>query len=315
MYNAAKFIAAAAESALRQCGIESELILVDDGSTDGSGAMCDEIARRDSRCRVVHTPNRGVSAARNAGLEASRSEWVTFLDADDLLAPDALKRMLAIALGNDVEIVCGGFKEFSGSEVNFPESEEEDILILDSAEAVRDILYQRRGHNSTCAVLYKRSAWASERFREGRYEDLDAFYRVMLPAGKVAITSTPFYGYRSHGESFVHSFSEQRIDVLDVCDRMCAFMERHYPQLLAAAEERRLSAAFNIFGLISANKPADENARQRLRRIERRCKDIILRQRFNSLTDKRVRLKSKVGALLSYFGWPTLRMLSKIVYR
>lgn len=97
VYNCAGYIGKCADSILRQ-GIRSlELILVDDGSTDGTSRECDQIALKDDRVTVIHQKNRGVSAARNAGLDAAKGDWITFVDADDYLMPDALETVLAAA--------------------------------------------------------------------------------------------------------------------------------------------------------------------------------------------------------------------------
>lgn len=105
VYNVERFLAECVDSVLHQTMDGFEIILVDDGATDGSGRMCDEYARRDSRIRVIHQANGGLSAARNTGLDAARGEYVYFLDSDDYIVPDALEKLRAVAEKEKADVV------------------------------------------------------------------------------------------------------------------------------------------------------------------------------------------------------------------
>lgn len=107
VYNVEQYLPACIRSILRQTYQDFELILVDDGSPDSSGAICDEFAYRDSRIRVIHQKNGGVSRARNAGIEVARGEWITFIDADDVVTPRYLEYFLK-DVDECVDIICQG---------------------------------------------------------------------------------------------------------------------------------------------------------------------------------------------------------------
>ena len=110
VYNAEGVVARGIDSILAQSYRDFEVILVDDGSKDGSGAICDDYARRDSRVRVIHQSNAGVSAARNAGLKAARGEWVTFVDSDDLVLDCFLSSLVnAAAMDEQIDLAYCGF--------------------------------------------------------------------------------------------------------------------------------------------------------------------------------------------------------------
>ncbi len=104
IYNTAKYLPRCIESVLCQSFDGFELLLVNDGSTDGSGDICDTYATRDSRIRVFHKENGGVSSARNLGLKEAKGEWVCFVDSDDELLPDGLQTMVD-AVSSDVDLV------------------------------------------------------------------------------------------------------------------------------------------------------------------------------------------------------------------
>lgn len=314
VYNAAPFLEEAIASVISQSVADREIILVDDGSTDASPGICDRAAAADPRVCVIHKPNGGLSDARNAGLDTARGEWIAFLDADDALAPGALARMLDAALATGADVVAADIVRSPDASLppGLKPRYREETLPPD--EAVERMLYQRGLNNSACGKLYAARLWQGLRFRRGVwYEDLDVFYRVMERAGKVAAIPDALYVYRENPASFTRRFSEARADVLDVCDRMVEYMRASSPALLPAALDRRLSAAFNIYGLLAANPDAIPTKRDG---IARRCMNIILSQRRRSLTDPKVRLKNKLGILATYLGgFPLLRLLSRRAYR
>lgn len=112
VYNTAQYLPRCLDSILAQTHTELEILLVDDGSTDGSGAICDDYAARDGRIRVIHQANAGVSAARNAGLEHAAGAWLGFLDSDDYLDADMYAYLLALAQAHGADLVqCGAYLE------------------------------------------------------------------------------------------------------------------------------------------------------------------------------------------------------------
>lgn len=110
VYNSEKFLARCISSILKQSYSELELLLIDDGSTDSGGKICDEFAASDSRVYVIHKNNEGVSIARNVGIEMSRGEYISFVDSDDWIEVDFLKEMLSSAIEHDSDIVVGSYK-------------------------------------------------------------------------------------------------------------------------------------------------------------------------------------------------------------
>lgn len=115
VYNAERWLRRCVDSILGQTFTDFELLLVDDGSTDGSAAICDEYAALDPRVRVFHKPNGGVSSARNLGLDHARGEWLTFADADDWMESDSLKRVLQCAVDGNLDLVIADYYEDNGA--------------------------------------------------------------------------------------------------------------------------------------------------------------------------------------------------------
>ena len=114
VYKAEAWLARCVDSILAQTFRDLEVILVDDGSPDGSGALCEGYAAADSRVKAIHKANGGVSSARNAGIEAASGEWVAFVDSDDWLEPDYLERLADRLTGPDCDVVMGGARITDG---------------------------------------------------------------------------------------------------------------------------------------------------------------------------------------------------------
>lgn len=280
------------ESALGQTFTDFELILVDDASTDNSAAICASYS--DPRIRLLRLPeNGGVSVARNAGVVQARGEYIAFLDADDRMTPDNLERLHHIAVENDADISAASFH--NGLAGSLSGASAARIKIFSPTEATADALYQHTLDNSPCSKLFRREICLETPFPPGRYEDLHALPRMFLRANKVAWTPAKLYVYTDNPASYMHTFNAGRAVVLDVTDELVDFMEKNYPELVAAARDRALSAAFNIYLLLRANRLSEPQ-------IEARCKSTIRRYRRASLFNPRVRLKNKFGILVTYLG-------------
>lgn len=134
VYNTEAYIPACIDSILSQSFSDFEVLLIDDGSTDGSGAICDEYAKIDSRIRVFHKENGGVSSARNEGLDNAKGDWVFFIDSDDLLPNRALEVLMAHA-DSDVDVVYGGIRKFNdyNDDIETILVDHEGIITIDDA--------------------------------------------------------------------------------------------------------------------------------------------------------------------------------------
>lgn len=314
-YDAERWLEAAVASVTAQTVRDWELVLVDDGSTDGTPALCDCLAAGDRRIRVFHTPNGGPSVARNNGLDVATGDWITFLDADDLLHPKFLETMLETANRTDADIVNCGMVRFSGERSAFAENNYDvKTDIYGPVQAMRLAMHQQCGvHTSASGKLYNRSLWKTTRFTPGTwYEDLDVFYRVWSYCSKFVQLDVALYGYRQHSESFLHKYTPRRRDVLLVTERMETWVAEYCPELLPAARDRRMSANFNMFLLSEEAVRQGQAAREDILDLQRQCFDVIRERRFQSLFGPYTRPKNRIGALVSYLGPSVLRLLSRI---
>jgi glycosyltransferase involved in cell wall biosynthesis len=307
VYNAGEFLRHCLHSIQAQTFEQWEIILIDDGSTDSSPKVCDEFAATDKRITTIHTQNAGVSSARNNGIDKATGEYITFVDADDLLHTHTLETLLHLSQKNDADIASVGYKTFTDSPKTEPHKEAE-TLIFSPTEAAEDSLYQATLDCSVCGKIYRRKIWTNIRFTNGiRYEDLDIAYRLFLQANKVVHSPLKYYLYRQHAHSFIHTFNYKRTDVLRVTSAICNFIETNYPEILPAAHDRQLSANFNILTLIYTSGT-------KMPTIEANCYNTIRRLRHESLLNRNVRIKNKLGIIASYIGGkPLLRLLAHLL--
>lgn len=206
VYNAGRFLRTAMNSVLAQTFSHFELFLVDDGSTDGSAALCDGFSQRDNRIRVIHTENRGVSAARNTGLRHARGEYIAFLDHDDCYAPDFLERMLALAKQSGAQMVkCGRANIWMDEAENFRYAQincTDRAQILSNSEFAHKYWIFRQNHEPLLTAvwngLYLRRFIVQHQilFPEGLrhgFEDMNFNNQMLLAGTSVAFLPSVLY--------------------------------------------------------------------------------------------------------------------------
>lgn len=310
VYNAAQWLSDTLDSLTSQSHTDFEVIMVDDGSTDNSSEICSRHCAADSRFRLVRQKNSGVSAARNSGIKEAQGEWLCFMDADDIMPPDALKNLFDSAAVSGTKIVVGNYIRGNKKSFKFPppSSAPLPLQVLSSEDAIVAGLYQKRILNNPWGVIWHESIFKSPaplRFRECRYEDLDLFYRAFERTDRICILDRTVYFYRDNPASFINTWSHARLDALDVTDRIVENMADKSIRLQRAARDRRFSAHYNMLLLMlrhGINLPEQR----------RRCLEVIRRYRRSELLDSNVRIKNKLGALISYLGMPAMKILCKL---
>lgn len=311
VYKVEKYLRQCVDSVLAQTYSDWELILVDDGSPDLCPQICDEYAAKDSRIKVIHQENHGVSSARNTGIAKSSGIYLCFIDSDDEVHPDYLRILLNTIEIADADISCIGFC----SNANDYNNKIKSIRLFSGLEYCENILYQTDNLciPSPCGKLFKKRVVPADLFPlKTRYEDLLAFSIFPYCSLKIACSPCILYMYRMHKSSFLHEFNYSRSQVLDVVDFIegfyCKNAESRNPRLYTAARDRRLSAHFNILRLMTANNFEDKQ-------LEGRCWNVIKKERMSSLVNPKVRLKNKLGILISFLGKSVYKSVAKIIYR
>ena len=199
VYNVAKYLHECLDSVLAQSFVDWEAICIDDGSTDGGGAILDGYAKKDSRFRVIHQSNSGVSVARNNALDVANGDWLLFLDADDVLAETALSKLLDAARSANADLAMCGIMRFGGESGNIYFGPQ-----LDGMFSPEDLYVE---YNSlctwSCGKIYKRKLWDKVRFPVGiaYSEDRYILHEILYAYPKVPFVAECLYCYRNRGNS------------------------------------------------------------------------------------------------------------------
>lgn len=236
-YNAEKYLAECIDSVLNQTYKNVELIIVNDGSQDGTRDILDKYASKHSNIQVIHTENGGVSRARNIGLNYASGAYIMFLDSDDLLVMNAIDILLYDLKNNNADIAAG----LMSSDVTFETARCEGIetnLWL-GTNGLAQSLEDNPFTYSSCAKLFKRQVLDAVRFLEGRkiHEDSYFVFCALLNQPTVVVRNIYVYKYRANEDSASHAaFSEKYFDILYFAEEKWKAIEEQYPQLLDKAK-------------------------------------------------------------------------------
>lgn len=213
VYNIGKYLGQCLDSMLAQTFHEWELIVIDDGSTDDSPAICDEYAARDSRIRVVHKANTGLSDSRNLGIGMAKADIIGFIDSDDWIEPDMFGTLYHTLIDSGADIaVCGIYKAYrNSSKVKLPCH---GIVTYTRDEALDIILEDRKINSYVWNKLYRKEV-LKEKMPSRMYEDHATVYKWFINADKIVAIGKPLYHYRQREGSIDHHVNPQRsIDFL-----------------------------------------------------------------------------------------------------
>ncbi len=228
VYKVEKYIHRCVDSILGQTFTDFELILVDDGSPDHCGTICDEYAAKDSRVVVIHQENGGLSAARNAGIDwafaHSDSQWLNFIDSDDWVHPEYLQRLLDAAVENNVAVSISGYAQTDGAE---PEI---DPNLLTPVLWNTEEFFVKHNVNATiaCGKLYRKQCFQTIRYPLGKlHEDEFTTYKILFCYEQVAVILAGLYAYFTNPAGIMKSeWNTKRMDALDALRNQMLFFQR-----------------------------------------------------------------------------------------
>ena len=272
VYKVEKYLRKCVDSILCQTYPRFELILVDDGSPDGCGAICDEYAAGDPRVRVIHKPNGGLSSARNVGIDAAKGDYLYFVDSDDWLEPEALMALIEAVHNYDVPISCIG-----NYDVNIetgektlgicPKKEE----VISGEEMVGRIFTWDGCDSAVCDKLFRRELFRERRFPVGKIcEDIPVTYRILLEAGRIAMVDKPLYNYlRRPGSLSNGELSETSFHFSEHTKEIYSYIREHHPAVLPQAEFFRVRSLAHILFKLDMARP-EERAQYAKRHQEAR---------------------------------------------
>ena len=301
-YNVRPYLCKCVKSIVVQSYENLEIILVDDGSTDGSSELCDELGSTDPRVAVYHKENGGLSDARNFGLHQAHGKWVSFIDADDYVAEVFVEALLKAALTTGCQIAAlpriKRFRDGDPCVLTASMSDISKVRILSAFDTQRLMLYQAMETGATC-LLYQRGVLQEEPLPHGiYYEDLASVYRIVHDIDRLAVVDCEkLYAYRQRSTSILHqeyrhlkaksALTVAKQLYYDICD--------WYPELANAAASRCFSLCRMVFAQALTGDRAAEQDRQALWAV-------LVKFRGTVLTDPNARRRERLAAAIACIG-------------
>lgn len=267
IYQVEKYLVRCIESLFKQTYIEFEIILVDDGSSDSCSFLCDEMIGNDSRIKVIHKPNGGLSDARNAGIPLVVGDLVSFIDSDDAVVPDFFEIMLKTLQAENSDIVeCSVVKFY---EDNHFDRYQDDLAVTSytTVDGLSGLIAEHPFHQYVWNKLYKTELIHNTMFPFGKLNE-DEFwtYQVFGRAKKVTKINKTMYYYFQRGSSIMgEGFSLRRLDALEGKSGRQRYVEDRYPELAAQARINLFSSC--IFSAQSALKYLKNDEKKKAVRV------------------------------------------------
>lgn len=313
VYNVEKYLDKCINSVIMQKEVNIEIILVDDGSSDKSGLICDNYANQYNNIKVIHKQNEGLGYARNSGLEIAKGKYIFFLDSDDWIVADALNKLLRMAEDNNADLVC--FQLMRTLDENFVYKDKVSIEkydVIDNHELMKRYI---QGMSATaCTKLYSNKIFEKHRFSNVPiHEDAYSMHLFLKDVRKAVVTDEIFYiQYVRKGSLVQSQFQQKNLICIECGDRLIEFAKEKYPDLVKDARINKLIRQRNILlkildsGVYRENKilysEIREDMKCELKKVgkldkinEKKCKTIVCAAKY-PVAFKMIYIKDKVIA-------------------
>ena len=259
VYKVEKQLERCIRSILNQSFTNFELILVDDGSPDKCGEICDEYEKKDKRIKVIHKKNGGLSDARNAGLNIAKGKYIGFVDSDDIIHSEMYERMYNCITKYNVDIVQCKFRKFKSIEdINkFSNIKDANIEYYTSKEAIIDMIDNNKINVNTWNKLYKRELFENERFPKGKiHEDEFLTYKLIYKSNKIAYINEELYYYYQNDNGIMNGSNLiKRLDRIEALEERSNFFLKNGDKDLYNKSNTALFFALNkLYFIFKRNK-------------------------------------------------------------
>lgn len=297
VYNVKDYLHKCVNSIINQTYTNLEIILVDDGSPDSCGQICDEYGKVDSRIKVIHKSNGGLSDARNAGINIANGRYISFIDSDDYVDPDYIEFLYNQVFKYKTSIaICSHRVLYDTGKII--EKQTNEVSVLESKKVLERILYDEGIDLSAWAKLYDINLFKDIRYPKGRlYEDSATTYLLIDKCDKIVIASKSKYNYIIRRNSITNNkFTTKKMDLIISTEEMANYIVKKYPDLKAAADRRVMYSYLSTLSQLANDKDKHLNE-------EKKIMTYIKANRYNVLTDKRTPKRDKVALLTTLGGY------------
>lgn len=306
VYNVENYLGKCIDSVLSQTYKNFEVILVDDGSSDSSGKICDEYSLKDSRIKVFHKENGGLSDARNYGVERSSADLITFIDSDDYVTEDYIEYLWHLMDKYSSDVSCTMLKIVSNGQVFSLKNDSASVISLDAGQAIERICC-----TSAAAVgrLYKKKSLVKHKFPVGKlYEDIATVYKLICDCDTVTFSDKQVYIWVQREGSITHSgLNERQLDIFWALDELHNYVCKNFVQYKNAADFRYLMDT--VYFLSLAYSRCERAERIKYFKIARKN---VLPHIKGANERKEATLRYKVASLCIYFGYYPYKVLFEL---
>lgn len=305
VYNVEKYLEKCVNSVLEQSYKELEIWLINDGSTDKSGVLCDLLGEKDSRIRVIHKENGGLSEARNVALDKMTGKYVTFVDSDDYITKDYIEFLYNLINEKNACISLCGFKKIYSYDQEL-DMLEKRVEVLEKKEAIKEYLYQRKFTASAYCKLYKADLFSEIRYPLGfYYEDMAIICNLLDLAKRIVICNEQKYYYVQRNNSIMREqFNLKKMHRVEIAENIKNFICNNYPELIKAANARCFLATIQTFREI----PFEQNYSREIDYLW----SMIVTYRRGVIQDKNAKIVLKIIAICTLFGKRGMKILGKM---
>lgn len=285
VYNAIRYVNKCVDSILDQTYRNLEIILVDDGSTDGSSVICDEYAKKDERVIIIHKENGGVSSARNIGMDKARGEFLAFVDSDDYLHPQFCELMITGIGQSDIE-ECQFYTVLNEEQMDYNRIESCTINRIPAKERKLSLL--RNGGGRVWGCLFKTEIIKKLRFDVGfRYaEDTLFSYDALNLANEVVLIQETLYYYHKHDQSAMSKIDKDGINDIVKAEKLLYEREKELVSATSSYNERSTLAFLSIKVMYTLKRFEKWNDYYAFRKINKKNLKMVLSQKFKYLSIK-----------------------------
>lgn len=291
VYNVEKYVSRCIDSLISQTYKNIEIIIVDDGTKDDSGRICDQYAEKYNNISVIHTSNGGLASARNVGLQHITGEWVFFIDSDDFVTTDAIETLLMLCKQHNCDISIGDFKKYYNEE-DLIRNSSEKYYIMNNSQAMSLIFDKTKQRFTAWGKLFKATLFNDIKFKsEARYaEDMYIMYKLFDAANQVIRTDREIYYYNQEGVSLCRStFNKNKLHGCYSTRECLDFISKHYPTVENEAFAGYSSMLLNYCWQLRKNTEYDEFKRESISYLKNNRKKVR--------TNKDINIKNKIKGI------------------
>ena len=267
IYKVEDYLKRCIDSIINQTYKNLEVILVDDGSPDNCPQICDDYAKQDTRIKVIHKENGGLSDARNAGMQIATGEYISFIDSDDYVDVDMLNILLDVMVQNDCEIAQCGTVRFNDGEIAISNKVDYKVKVYNNKEALKELINDGHFVQTVWNKLYKAEVALKLPFRKGKLNE-DEFwtYIVFAESKKIAEVTADIYFYLQRSTSIMgENYSIRRLDALEAKAERQEYLQEKFPELADDASKNLFFSCVYSYQRVLRDMPENDRTEAKTR--------------------------------------------------